>query len=389
MAMLARALLVVSTLSLGVGCTRPGGDLLVEHERRGEAALAEGKYVTAITAFSHARELAPNDPGVQRGLMKARAFAIAERASRLAPESVEEARYEAQLLLDTDKGNAAAYLTTLANVQLRQGDTKGAKAKLEEALKADPKSWLAHAALGALLMARKETAAQAKGELEAALAARPGEPAVLSGLGQLAVATGDVAGGTEKLEAALEGGDDFNARMALGNARLGQQKVEEAILHFQRASQLDPKSAEAMSALGQALLSAGKNEEAERSLRAALHLRWEIGAATALGFALVRQRRSEAALVAFNQVLAEDPQSGPGLYGAGLANEQLGRPLVALELYQKIAALENTPQGKALGSLLTEAKSRIPVLAPKVPMPAEAAPAGSAKAPVGPPPPTR
>jgi tetratricopeptide (TPR) repeat protein len=368
-----RAATLALASSLAWACNQPS-ELFLDHMKRGDAALADGHYAQALTAYTHARELAPSDPGVQRAMMQTRVHLVAESSARIGPDAFEDARYEASFLLDADKLRAATYLTALGNVLVRQGDLEGAKARYAEALKADPTSPLAHSALGLALMARKEDAAQAKAELEAALKAKPDAVAALIGLGQIKLGEGDATSAAAHLEAALRIGDDFGARMALGNARLQQQKTADAIEQFQRAVRLEPKSPDALASLGQALLNAGKAEDAERALRAATQMRPEIGTSIALGFALARQKKSELALGAFGQVLAEDARAAPALYGAGVASEELGRKDQALEYYRRLLALstEGRPQ-QMITDLQRDAQTRVTVLT-------ATQPAGSASA---------
>ncbi|MDC3954834.1 tetratricopeptide repeat protein [Polyangium jinanense] len=352
-------------------------ELARQHLAQGDVALEAGRYPQALAAYGHARELAPTDPDVQRALMRARVHLIAESAARIAPEAIDDARYEAQLLLDTDKPRAAVYLTALGNILARQGDAEGAKAKFIEALAIDPASPLAHTALGLVLMSRKEDAARAKSEFQLALKVKPADAGALVGLGQIELAEGDIAGAAEHLEAALRIAESFDARLALGRARAKQQKNVDAILHFQRAAELDPKSADAMGSLGQALLGAGKLEDAERALRAAMQMRPVPETGNALGFALVRQKKAAAALDVFRGVLASDATSAPALLGAGIASEDLGEKEQALGSYQKLLALTPSgPDGRLVADLQRQAQSRVTALS--------AAPAASASASAGP-----
>lgn len=343
-------------------------DLTREHLRRGDAAMIEGRYARALVAYSHAREVSPADPDVQRALMRARVHLIAETPSRIAPEAIEEATYEATLLLDLDPARAPVYRTALANILLRKGDVAGARAALDEALKLDPRSAAARSALGLLLLAKQDTASQARPELEAALAADPKYQRALVGLAQLELSEGKLPSAADRLEQALALGDDFEARMALGNARAQMQRSGEALLHFQRAAQLDPKSPDALLSLGQALLNGGRADEAERALRASLSLRPDANAGLALGYALAAQRKHAQALDVFKTVLAEAPLSAPALFGAARAHEELGQPEPATALYQRILALPSGgPDKEAIAGFQREAKGRLDALAPRAP----------------------
>lgn len=350
---------LVLCAALAWGCDRTP-ELAREHLARGDAALGAGRFAQALAAYGHARELAPTDADVQRALMRARLHLIAESAARIAPEAIEDARYEAELLFETDKPRAPVYLTALGNILARQGDAEGAKMKFAEALAIDPKSPLARTALGLVLMSRKEDAARAKAEFQAALAVKPDGVGALVGLGQLELADGDFAGAAGHLEAALQVAESFEARLALGSARAKQGKPMDAIRHFQRAAELDPKSAEAVGSLGQALLGAGKVEEAERALRAAAQMRPDPETRNALGFALVRQKKAAAALDVFRGVLGDEPASAPALLGAGVASEELGQKEQALAHYQKLLALPpGGLDGRMLADLQRQAQGRV------------------------------
>lgn len=376
--LLARGALLAVLFSAACGQTPA---LEEEHLRRGDAALAEGRYAAALTAYNHARDLAPTDPGVQRGLMRARVHLVAESASRLASDALEDARYEAQLLLDTDKARAPVYLTALANVLYRQGDVEGAKRKLTQALEIDSGSVLAHTALGVISMSRKEGAAQAKVELEAALKTKPDHAPALVALGQIKLAEGDLVAAVDRFEAALRVADDFTARMALGSARVQQQKPEQAIEHFQRAVQLDPKSAEARSSLGQALLSANRADEAERALRTAVQLEPEPTTQIALGFALVREKKLDQARALFGRILVQDPGAAGALFGAGMASEELGHKEEALAYYQRLLSIPSAGRERQmLADIQRDAQSRVASLTATAP----SASAGAAKAPPAP-----
>jgi Flp pilus assembly protein TadD len=380
-----RAALLAILLAAACASCQGTPDLAEEHLRRGDKALAEGRYAESLTAYRHAYELAPHDPRVQRATMRARVHVLAETPARVQSESLDDTRYEAELLLDQDKGREAVCLTAIANALARRGDVEGAKLKLVEALKHDPTSAVAHAARGALLLATNARG-EARAELEAALRTKPDFTPALATLGQVLLAEGDLPAAVEKLSAALRGGDDFAVRLALGNARLAQQRAAEAVPHLTRAAELDPKSADAASLLGQALLAAGRFADAERALRAATQLRADEPATTALGFALLRQKKSEQALGVFRRMLAEDATLASARYGAAAACDELGRREEALADYRRLLALPTEGRQKAiLIDLRPEAERRVAALVAEEKTAASAspsaAPAPSAKKP--------
>lgn len=366
-------------LPFAAGCHEEPA-LLGEHLRRGDEALADGRYAQALTAYNHARELAPTSDRVQRALMWARVTLMADTPDRVSTDALEDVAYEAELFLTTppaekraaEKDREVTCLSALGNLLARKGDFEGARAKLAEALRADPTSSIAHGALGALLATRPDQQVAARMELELALKDRPTSVAPLVGLARIALATGDLPGAADKLELALRKSDDPLVRTLLGNARLQQGKHAEAAEHFQRAAVLDPRSADALSGLGQARLGEGRLEEAERALRAAAQLRQDEPTSTALGFTLTRLKRPEQALVLFGQVLAQNAAAAPALFGAGLASEDLGRPEQALDFYRRVLVLTaDSAQGPVVKELQKQAREHIAAL------PAPAAPASA------------
>lgn len=366
--------LVLPALLVGAGCGNPGA----QHLARGDKALAAGRYTEAIAAYGHARELAPTDPAAQRGLMRARAFLVAEQPLRVTLETVEELRYEAGFLADTDPGSAAVYLTALGNIAARTGNAEEARARFDAAIKADPKSAVAHTALGVFFLAQpgKEGAARAREEFDKAIELRPGSPVALVGLAQLSIAEGKVDGAVERLEAALKAGDDYTARMLLGGARLKQGKTDEAVAQFSRAVQIDPRGADAHRSLGQALLSANRPEEAERALRTAAAIAQDAPTSLALGFALARQKKADQALGQFALVLQSQSGDAAAIYGAASALEELGRKEEALTMYRRLAALppQQGASAQLLAQLQQQAATRTAALEGKPPA-APAAPA--------------
>ena len=366
-AFVATTVLLSSAASLLVGCEQEPA-FLAEHLRRGDEALAQGDALRAMSAYDHARELAPTSPRVQRAMMWARVHLMADSPSRVGAERLEDLAYEAQVLLATEKLDApkrALCLAAQGNVLARRGDVDGAKVKLAQAIEAHPASAIAHAALGTLLLARREQAAEARTELELALQHDAASVTALAGLAQLALADGDLQGASARLEAALRRRDDPAIRATLGRTWLQLGKHAEAVAQLERATTLDPRSADAWSGLGQALLGAGRAEEAERALRTAMSLRPDEATAIALGFALARLAKPEQALGVFGQVLGQNASAAPALYGAGVASEGLGRPEQALEYYRRVLALPlEGPQKPLVADLQKEARGRVSVMAP-------------------------
>jgi tetratricopeptide (TPR) repeat protein len=355
------------------------------HIAAAERAMKSGRYVEAMTAIAHAAEVRPNDATVQRLMMKARTFLAAEQPARITADSVESLRYEAAYLLGEDRRNAVVYLTTLGNIAARTGDAAEARSRFSEAVKRDPNSAVAHIGLGLFLMGQKDGAAPATQEFEAVLKANPDNLIALVGLAQVDLNTNKVAQAEERLEKALKVGDDFTARMMLGQAKIKLNKAAEAVPHFQRATELLPNNANGFRSLGEALLASGKLPEAERSLRVSAQLQQDPGTILALGFALERQKKSDQALGLFNSILQQNSDAAPALLGAGSALEDLGKKADALAYYRKLVSLPEGqgPEQQLLVQLKQQAQSRMQTIEGKAPpaatpQPGAAAPKGMA-----------
>jgi tetratricopeptide (TPR) repeat protein len=368
---LSALLIAVSTTQL-FGCDKPS-ELVGEHLRRGDAALAEGRYAQALSAYHHAHEIAPHDAQVQRATMRARVYLMAEQPARVGLDALDDVAYEAAWLLEAEPSRAAVCQTALANVLLHRGDIEGAKAKLAEAIKTDAHSVAAHTALGNLYLNESGALETAKIEFDLALREKPDALGPLVGLGRIKLAEGDLPGAIDKLEAALRHNDDVDARLALGTARLRQGKHAEAAKELRRVLLTDARRADASSGLGQALLGLGQLEEAESMLRAAMQVREDQATAVALGFTLVRLNKPDQALPIFHKVLATNGNVVPAWYGSALAQEKLGRTNEALDNYRRVlAAAPDGPQKDVIVELQKEAKARVEALTP--------APTGSASA---------
>jgi Flp pilus assembly protein TadD len=349
-----------------------------EHLRLGDAAMAEGHYAQALSAYAHAHELAPTDAHVQRAQMRARVYLMANHPARVSQDALEDITYEASFLQNTEPTLQVVCLTALGQVLARRGDIEGAKAKLAEAIKADGQSPVPHIALGMVSMNEPGGLATAKIEFELALQHKPDSTAALVGLGQLKLAEGDIAGAIDKLEAAARREDDLPVRLALGTAHLREGKHAEAARELRRALVFDPKNPDTQSALGQAMLGLGQLEEAEELLTASNQSHHDQATAISLGFTLVRLNQSERALSIFRRVLGQDPNAAPALLGSGMANEQLARPKEAIAFYRQLLAIPaGGPQKGAVVELQKEAQGRLNTLTQETTAPTAPATTGT------------
>ena len=162
--------------------------------RHGDAALAEGRYPKALSAYAHAHELAPTDARVQRAQMRGRVYLMATHPARVAQEALEDLAYEANLLRDIEPNLESVCLTALGQILARRNNIEGAKGKFQEAMKFDPQSPLPHIALGMVSLNEPGGLASAKIEFELALQRKPDAIGALVGLGQIKLVNGDLTG---------------------------------------------------------------------------------------------------------------------------------------------------------------------------------------------------
>ncbi len=104
--------------------------------------------------------------------------------------------------------------------------------------------------------------------LHRALALKSDAPGVSRQLGMVLDRLGDRVGARKALETGiLEAPEDATARLVLGRLLLDQDQVKEALLHLEKACQLDPNLSGAFYALSQAQSRQGDPDAARESLR--------------------------------------------------------------------------------------------------------------------------
>ncbi|HEV2839709.1 MAG TPA: tetratricopeptide repeat protein [Chthoniobacterales bacterium] len=121
---------------------------------------------------------------------------------------------------------------------------------------------------------------------------------------------------------------------------LGKGKVEEAVVHYNKALELDPNYSEAHFNLGNALLRLGRVDEAIAHYEKALETNPNnIPAHYNLAGVLAQSGRTDAAIDRYNKILEKDPNHaaahnnlGAALARAGRVNEAMAHYLKALEL---------------------------------------------------------
>ncbi len=127
----------------------------------------------------------------------------------------------------------------------------------------------------------------------------------------------------------------------LGNALKHQGKIEEAIVHFNKALQINPGYAKAYNNLGTALASQGKTEEAVKHFGIALYINPGYAAAHSnIGVALAGQDELEKAIVHFRAALRLKPDYAKVHSNLGAALVRQGKLQEALEHFHTALRLK-------------------------------------------------
>jgi superkiller protein 3 len=137
------------------------------------------------------------------------------------------------------------------------------------------------------------------------------------------------------------------AHYALGNALSDQGKLEEAIASYEEAIRLNPDDASAYYAsayygLGLALYDQGKLEQAMASYEEAIRLNPDSAIAHhGLGAVLYYQGKLEQAILSFEEAIHLNPDLASPYIGLGVAQGKQGNLDQAITLYQKALNLPN------------------------------------------------
>jgi tetratricopeptide (TPR) repeat protein len=148
-----------------------------------------------------------------------------------------------------------------------------------------------------------------------------------------------------------------NATMAqinLGNLLYQQGRPNEAIVHFEKALELQPTSVDAHSNLGAALLNLGRVDEAIAHLRRAVEIQpTAVNAHNNLGNALLQKSQVNEALIEFQRAVELAPGVAGAQYNLGTALLQAGRARDAVAPLQ--AELKLQPNSAEVCASLGEA----------------------------------
>lgn len=234
--------------------------------------------LAALVLLAAARAQTPLETGT--AALKSGDFTAAEAA--LAP------------LVAGDKPDVAALLV-LSQVRVAQRNSKDAIALAEKAVQLAPDNAAAHAQLGLALSSRMPElafmqqavfAGKMKKAFEKALELDPKNLNALIGLARYYTNAPEIAGGS------LPKAAEFAARVRALDVLLGElelariaergEKFDEALQHYQAASELKPDNANLQFATGRVLAKLGRKDEARARLTSALQLKPDLDAAKKL-----------------------------------------------------------------------------------------------------------
>jgi DNA-binding winged helix-turn-helix (wHTH) protein/TolB-like protein/Flp pilus assembly protein TadD len=208
-----------------------------------------------------------------------------------------------QQAIGLDPGYALAY-ATMANTYIALGWVLSphetypkAAAAARKALELDETISDAHRALGAYKMNYEWNWPEAERELKRAIELDPNNDGAHSEYGSYLITIGrfDEAIALRKRASDLAGPSAFPVIVNLGNAYFSARRYEEAIKHYRRALELNPRFARSHVALGMAYAQMGKHEEALVEIKQAISISDDTRNIAALGYAYaVAGKRAEA-----------------------------------------------------------------------------------------------
>lgn len=136
--------------------------------------------------------------------------------------------------------------------------------------------------------------------------------------------------------------DNAFAHTDFGGALLEAGQIDEAVLHFQEALQINPNDVRTHRNLGDALLQKGQGEEGIQELQRALEINpKDAGSHVDLGIVLYQLGRMDEAVAQYQAALEINPDNTKAHNNLGLALGRLGRTDEAVVQYQK--ALDTDP----------------------------------------------
>jgi tetratricopeptide (TPR) repeat protein len=247
--------------------------------------LEEGAPLRALPFLSTARDMDPNDLNIRTKLAFARLLlGGAEQARKEALAILQQSPSEEEALIvlgnsilsreqavDTEEQlrqiklpDSANLHLTLANLALRRGDVSTGENELQRALAADPKSAIAHMAMGNFLFSRKEMD-RAGQEFKTAAELAPARSLLRTRYAEFQANQGapNDARATLK-EVTRQAPDYFPAWILFGRLAFSEKKYDEAIPLLANVLSRDPQNIDARTLEAQTLLAKGETKKAVR-----------------------------------------------------------------------------------------------------------------------------
>ncbi len=230
-----------------------------------------------------------------------------------------------------------AALTVRARTQL--ASWRDTRSLFEHGLAVEPRSYVAHAGLGAYYLEQREPA-RARAHLEAALAIYGLDATALTTLGRLELQAGNLAAAEQHLKRAKQVHASKWVRYQMGRLKLAQGNLDAAAREFSAALELDPSLVDARFNLGQVLFRLERKDEARACFQATLALApRHAGAHNGLGVSALEAGDALAAEQHFLRALELDPAYADAVNNLGVAFERQGRLAEARARYAEARRL--------------------------------------------------
>lgn len=217
----------------------------------------------------------------------------------------------AQLMQDALKTrDAPEYHTALGYALTQSGDTAGAQAQLEAAVKKDPRQTQAGMALVALLL-RDNQAAKAAQLTDQMLRQQPGNAALLNLAGIAKAQAGDLGGARRHFESSyMIDSKQIAPQLGLARVDIATNAYDSAMRRLKAILKADERNAEATYDMAALLQRMGKVEEAQRQLERAAELggKTDVRADYALIELHLSAKRTAVALDVAKGLLAKLPE---------------------------------------------------------------------------------
>lgn len=352
---------------VAAGCVRAAA--ANRHEARADALFRKDDFLGAAHSLGLARAVA-DEPRLLVKESRARLAHLADHIEAIDPKNASLVRADCEWMRADDPDYDPVYSTVLGHIASLEGDVDRAFELYRSASERQPSRIGARLGLG-LLARKKGDNTTARESLNAVLVLRPDLWQALVALAEIEASAGDNGRAIDLYLKAAAIRDDARLRMGLGLVQAARKDPEAAVASLRKATELDPKLAEAWISLGNLYLSANALPLAEQALRGALQARQDPVVAGTLAAVLNRLNRPSEALQVLTPLLRQ--QAGPAaLIEAARSLESLGRAeeawavyQAAAEVLQKIGDAVDPASVAALVREIEAARQRIGPAAPR------------------------